>query len=179
MGELLDIRKCTKDHGLVIDWETVRRVIEGLDQAGVEMRTKRWFRRRRFVAPSPNFKWHLDGYDKLKPYGFCIRDAKDGYSWSILRLDFGPTKNDPMITIQYYIDCVQQLNGLPRVVRGYCGTENIHIWKEIMETIMCLGKRASCMENLWQTKELKLVEFLRKSNTDWRMHFFNRLGTFW
>ena len=32
-----------------------------------------------------------------------------------------------MITVQYFIDCVQQLCGLPQYVKGDCGTENIHI----------------------------------------------------
>ena len=27
----------------------------------------------------PNFVWHLDGYDKLKPYGFAIHGCIDGY----------------------------------------------------------------------------------------------------
>ena len=26
----------------------------------------------------PNFVWHLDGYDKLKPYGFAIHACIDG-----------------------------------------------------------------------------------------------------
>ena len=27
----------------------------------------------------PDFVWHLDGYDKLKPYGFAIHAAIDGW----------------------------------------------------------------------------------------------------
>lgn len=27
----------------------------------------------------PDFVWHLDGYDKLKPYGFAIHGCIDGY----------------------------------------------------------------------------------------------------
>ena len=30
--------------------------------------------------PGPKFVWHLDGYDKLKPSGFTIHGASDGYS---------------------------------------------------------------------------------------------------
>ena len=25
-----------------------------------------------FPSKGPNYLWHTDGYDKLKPYGFCI-----------------------------------------------------------------------------------------------------------
>lgn len=28
----------------------------------------------------PNQVWHLDGFDKLKPYGFCIHGCIDGKS---------------------------------------------------------------------------------------------------
>ena len=26
----------------------------------------------------PDFVWHMDGYDKLKPFGFCIHECIDG-----------------------------------------------------------------------------------------------------
>lgn len=77
------------------------------------------------MVPGPNFIWHIDGYDKLKPYGFCIHGAIDIYSRPILWLEVGPSSNNPMVTVQCYLDCVRQLGGCPRVVRGDCGTENI------------------------------------------------------
>ena len=40
----------------------------------------------RYYAQSRNYVWHVDGYDKLKPYGFCINGAIDGYSRRILWL---------------------------------------------------------------------------------------------
>ena len=43
------------------------------------VRAKR-LKRRRFVSPGPNYSWHVDGYDKLKPYGFPIHGAIDGWS---------------------------------------------------------------------------------------------------
>ena len=79
------------------------------------------------MVTCPNFIWHIDGYDKLKPYGFCVHGAIDGYSRRILWLEVGPSNNNPMVTVQYYLDCVHQLGGCPQVVRGDCGTENIHI----------------------------------------------------
>ena len=97
-------QRMLSDHGVVIDRETVRRIIKGLDPEGVEMRSKRRFRRRRYVASGANFIWHLDGYAKLKPHGFCIHGAIDGYSRRILWLEVGPTNNNPMITVQFFID---------------------------------------------------------------------------
>ena len=40
-----------------------------------------------FSRKGPNYLWHMDGYDKLKPYGFCIHGAIDGYvfvSWTLV-----------------------------------------------------------------------------------------------
>ena len=31
-----------------------------------------------FCVQGPNYLWHVDGYDKLKPYGFCIHGCIDG-----------------------------------------------------------------------------------------------------
>ena len=30
------------------------------------------------LLKGPNFIWHLDGYDKLSAYGFCIHGCIDG-----------------------------------------------------------------------------------------------------
>ena len=31
------------------------------------------------LIQGPNYVWHMDGYDKLKPYGFAIHACIDGY----------------------------------------------------------------------------------------------------
>lgn len=170
-------QRLLRDHGLVIDRETVRRAIKRLDPEGVEMRTKRRFRRR-YAALGPNFIWHLDGYDKLKPYWFCIHGAIDGYSRRILWPEVGPTNNDPMITAQYFIDCVQQLRGLPRVVRGDCGTENIHI--AAVQRFMrrnggdnMAGEKSFLYGKSVANQRIEAWwSFLRKSNTDCWIRFF-------
>ena len=100
-------QRLLKDHGLVIHRETVRRLVKGLDPEGLELRSKKRFKRRKYVAAGPSFIWHLDGYDKLKPFGFCIHGAIDGYNGRILRLEVDPSNNYPMITVQYFIDCAR------------------------------------------------------------------------
>ena len=35
-----------------------------------------------FVYKGPDFVWHIDGYDKLKPYGFIIHGCVDGLAQS-------------------------------------------------------------------------------------------------
>jgi hypothetical protein len=49
-----------------------------IDAAGVETRKKHCLKRRCYRNPGPNFCIHIDGYDKIKPYGFAIHGAIDG-----------------------------------------------------------------------------------------------------
>ena len=42
----------------------------------------------------PNAVWHADGYDKLKPYGFPIHGAIDGFSRRVLWLDVTRSNNN-------------------------------------------------------------------------------------
>lgn len=39
----------------------------------------------------------------------------------------GPSNNDPFIVAQYFIDCVRQIGGTPRIKRADNGTENVDI----------------------------------------------------
>ena len=61
------------DHGLVVGKETVRELMKILDPYGVSARSSRRLRRRQYSTKGPNHIWHIDGYDKLKPFGFCVQ----------------------------------------------------------------------------------------------------------
>ena len=52
--------------------ETFREVVKELDPDGVQARRAKTLRRRTYCNPGPNHSWHVDGYDKLKPYGFPV-----------------------------------------------------------------------------------------------------------
>ena len=43
------------------------------------MRANR-LRRRVYDVKGPNHIWHLDGNDKLKPFGICVHGCMDGFS---------------------------------------------------------------------------------------------------
>ena len=68
------------NYGLLVSREIVRHALKLLDPDGVERRSQHKLKRRAYSAKGPNFIWHLDGYDKLKPFGLCIHKAIDGYS---------------------------------------------------------------------------------------------------
>ena len=49
-----------------------------LDPDGVGSRRSHRLTRRQYHADGPNYLVHIDGYDKLKPFGFAIHGAIDG-----------------------------------------------------------------------------------------------------
>ena len=65
-------------HGLKCKKEEVRAILRVLDTEGTEQRRKRRLLRRTYTSKGPNYIWHFDSYDKLKPYGICINGCVDG-----------------------------------------------------------------------------------------------------
>ena len=120
-------QRLRNDYGLVVQKEIVREIIKELDPVGVQARSSKRLRRREYRAKGPNYIWHIDGYDKLKPFGFCVHGGIDGYSRRILWLEVGCTNNNPKIIANYFTDCIRQIGGVPRIVRADAGTENISV----------------------------------------------------
>ena len=116
-----------RTEGVNIDRETVRIALQILDPEGVEQRSRRRFRRRKYTSKGPNHIWHLDGYDKLKPFGLAIHGAIDGYSRKILWLEVGSSNNNPRIVASYFVHTIRQLQLIPRCIRVDRGSENVVI----------------------------------------------------
>ncbi|XP_077867977.1 uncharacterized protein LOC144357824 [Saccoglossus kowalevskii] len=111
-------------YGLAVNRDIVLELLRLVDPDGIERRKKRRMMRRKYIAPGPNFIWHIDGYDKLKPFGFAVHGAIDGFSRRILLLEVSLSNNNPAIVAHYYLDCVRQTGFVPRVIRCDFGTEN-------------------------------------------------------
>ncbi len=79
-------KKMNVIHNIKVKQETVRTLLKDMDPEGVNERTCKKFKRRKYSAPEPNHIWHIDGYDKLKPYGFPIHGCIDGFSRYIIWL---------------------------------------------------------------------------------------------
>ena len=58
--------------GLVVTQTTIRHLLLLLDPRGVQLRKRNRLRRLLYINPRPNFLWHVDSYDKLKPYGVLM-----------------------------------------------------------------------------------------------------------
>ena len=174
-------QRLTVDRNLVTNRETVRQLLKIVDPEGVERRLRHRLKRRQYKVKGPNYIWHTDGYDKLKPFGFCIHGALDGYSRRVLWLEVGPSNNDPRIVGQYYLSYIRQIKGAPRIFRGDCGTENVHI--AAMQRFFrssandCFAGDKSFMYGK-STSNQRIEAWwsqLRKSGADWWIKYFKDL----
>lgn len=86
-----------------------------VDPSGVEQRSRRRFVRRVYHSLGPNHVWHVDGYDKLKPYGLAIGGCIDGYPHKVMWLICGLSNNNPEIIAQHYLHCVTEFGVIPTV----------------------------------------------------------------
>lgn len=77
-----------------------------------------------YVTEGPNQVWHVDGFDKLKPFGIAISGYIDGFSRNVMWLKSSSTNNDPGIIAQHYIQCLSEFGQLSARLRTDCGTEN-------------------------------------------------------
>ena len=110
--------------GIIVKRARVMTLLRELDPDGVESRRKKRLRRRAYHSKGPNFVWHTDGHDKLKPFGFSVHGCIDGFSRRLLWLEVGPTNKNPEVIAKYYLEAVRQLGGVPRKIRSDDGTEN-------------------------------------------------------
>ena len=143
-------QRLLNQYGLLTTREVVRHVLKIFDPEGVEHRLRHRLRRTVYRSKGPNYLWHRDGYDKLKPFGFCIHGAIDGFSRRILWLEVASTNSDPKVIAQYYLDYVRQFGGTARIIHGDRGTENVSFAAFSISFIgpammISLGQRVLCM----------------------------------
>lgn len=73
------------------------------------------------------FLWHVDLYNKLKPFGIFINRAKDGFSRMFILLHAYLTNSDPKVIAGYFVDKVLWSNGTASQILSDLGTENVYI----------------------------------------------------
>ena len=89
-----------------------------LDPQNVDKRRRRRLRRRKYHSLGPNFVWHIDGHDKLKPYGISIHGCIDGYSRRIIWLEVAASNKVPELIAKHYLDAIKQMEGNPKTVKA-------------------------------------------------------------
>ncbi|KAJ8314828.1 hypothetical protein KUTeg_006978, partial [Tegillarca granosa] len=154
--------KCIKA-GYNVSQEDVRCLLKILDSNGVEIRKRKRLHRRTYYSQGPNFMWHIDGYDKLKPYGIAIHGCIDGFSRHIIWLRARNTNNDPRVVARYYIDAIEVANGSTHNQRiewfwGLLRRENAQFW---MDTFRKIREELNAFEDDFLDKSLIRFCFLR------------------
>lgn len=110
--------------GFTVSRSTVATLLKEVDPEGCANRKRHRLTRRIYSSRGPNDTWHMDGYDKLKPFGFPIHGCIDGFSRKILWLFVTRSNNDPEIIANAYLQSVKEHGGCPSGLRSDLGTEN-------------------------------------------------------
>ena len=117
-------RRLKQFYKLEVKRSTVLEVLHLIDPDGVSDRLRYRLKRRLYKVAGPNFIWHQDGYDKLKPFGFAIHGAIDGFSRKIMWLEVATTNNNPRVVAYYFLKTLKKFQLLPTLIRSDNGTEN-------------------------------------------------------
>jgi len=59
-------------HRVRVTQEMVRNILRQIDPVSLENRRRHRVQRRTYVSAGPNHMWHVNGYNKLRPYGILI-----------------------------------------------------------------------------------------------------------
>lgn len=89
----------------------------------IERYGKARYKRRDFAVPGPDWIWSVDGYDKLKPWGFEIYAAIDAYSRYITWFYCGFSASTAWNVAAQYIDVLAQRGMMPLKIRSDHGGE--------------------------------------------------------
>jgi len=168
-------------HGLRVSRRNVSYILQVLDPLGVETRRRNCLRRRLYYSQGPNWVWHIDGYDKLKPYGFSIHGAIDGYSRKILWLDIFQSNKDPSQICSAYVESIININGIPRKVIGDRGSENVYVAasQRFLRRNQDDGMAGQNSFTYGRSVSNQRIEawwsMLRRSCTNWWMNYFKDL----
>ncbi|KAH3731109.1 hypothetical protein DPMN_057114 [Dreissena polymorpha] len=117
-------KRLTKDHGLSVKRTEIMQIMKHLSPHATEERKAHRLQRRIYTVKGPNYLSHVDGYDKLMPFGICIHGCIDGYSRRIMWLKVSSSNNNQAIIEKYYLDHLKHFKLAPRILRADNGREN-------------------------------------------------------
>ena len=98
---------------IILHRETRRDIVNLLQPGRHQLFRSRRLQRRQYHNRGPNHMWYVDGYDKLKPFGFAIHGAIDGWSRRIMWLKVASTNNNPHVICHYYTSTISELQKNP------------------------------------------------------------------
>ena len=169
--------------GIFVPRRKVMTLLRVLDPDGVESRKKKRLRRRAYSTKGPNYIWHIDGHDKLKPFGFSIHGCIDGFSRRLIWLEVSTTNKNPEVIAQYYLDAVRQNGGVPQKIRSDDGSENslieaIHTYLRYANSDNDTPSDSCCFATGRSTANQRIEAYwshLVKDGPGWWINFFKDL----
>ena len=110
--------------GMIARREDVPQLLLGLDAQGVERSKSRKHRHKIYRTLGLSYVWHIDEFDKTKPYGFSIHGSINGYSRRIIWLEVSESNKYPDLIANYYLKAAKNLNRIPKIIKEDKGTEH-------------------------------------------------------
>ena len=82
-----------QSYGVHVPRDNVMHILKEIDPSG----TGEWkWKKLKYFSTGPNATWYMDGFDKLKPYGFPIHGCVDGFSRRIMWLKVTRSNNNQL-----------------------------------------------------------------------------------
>ena len=152
----------------------VQDMLRELDPEGSKSRKARRLKRRCYHNPGPNQTWHIDGYDKLKPFGLPIHGAIDGFSQKILWLKVTRSNNSPDNIATFFLNTVSEMKGCPVQLITDLGTEN-----GLAASIQCYFRDNSDAHRYVASPRNQRIEawwsFYARNRSSWWRNYFKDL----
>lgn len=160
--------------GLHVPRIIIEDMLKELDPEGSQSRKAHRLKRRIYHNNGPNDAWHMDGYDKLKPFGFPIHGAIDGFSRKILWLEVTRSNSSPDNIAAFYLNTVKELKGCPVRLITDLGTEN-----GLAASMQCYFQDNSDAHRYVSSTRNQRIEgwwsFYCRSRSAWWRNFFKDL----
>ena len=160
-----------KMEGTQVPQRFVECSLKEIDPFGCKLHRKHGIKRMQHIKSGPNFQWHIDGYDKRKPWDFPIHGAIDGYSKKNLWLKVTRTNNSPDMIVSVYLQAIRKLGGCLVELITDLGTENgltasvQCIFRENLDTHRYVASpRNQRIKGWWS-------QFARQRSNWWRQFF--------
>ena len=163
-----------RKEGIQAPRNIIASLLKELDPEGTDFRKARRLKRREYRNPGPNYAWHIDGYDKIKPYGFSIHGAIDGFSRKLIWLNVCRSNKSPDKIAKMYVDAVINVEGCPVELVTDLGTENAIV--AAIQAYFCDNPDAHRYVPSTRNQRIEAWwSILSKTRFLWWRHFFSNL----
>lgn len=163
-----------RKYGLLVTHNRVCQIMRQLAPQETARRRSRCLRRRVYYSEGPNFNLHVDGFDKIKPYGFCVHGAICGYSRRVMWLHVASSNNNPRLIANYYISMVEEIGGVSQNCISDRGSENV-IMAALHTTLTNVPNSHKYVTSVRNQRIEAFWNIFKRNFAQWWMEFFATL----